>query len=41
MFKRAGATVVESAGSHAVYESKPAAVAALVEKAATSMPVQH
>ena len=36
MSKRAGATVVESAGSHAVYESKPAAVAALIEKAATS-----
>lgn len=36
MSKRAGATVVESAGSHAIYESKPAAVAALIEKAATS-----
>ncbi|MGY2488555.1 alpha/beta fold hydrolase [Cupriavidus sp. CP313] len=36
MSKRAGATVVESPGSHAVYESKPAAVAALIEKAATS-----
>ncbi len=36
MSKRAGAIVVESAGSHAVYESKPAAVAALIEKAAVS-----
>jgi len=40
MSRRAGATVVESAGSHAVYESKPAAVAALIEKAATSKPAQ-
>lgn len=36
MSKRAGATVVESHGSHAIYESKPGAVAALIEKAATS-----
>jgi pimeloyl-ACP methyl ester carboxylesterase len=36
MSRRAGATVVESPGSHAVYESKPAAVAALIERAATS-----
>ncbi len=36
MSKRAGATVVETHGSHAIYESKPAAVAALIEKAATS-----
>jgi pimeloyl-ACP methyl ester carboxylesterase len=41
MSKRAGATVVESPGSHAVYESKPAAVAALIEKAANSKPTQH
>lgn len=34
MSKRAGAVVVESAGSHAVYESKPSVVAALIEKAA-------
>jgi len=40
MSKRAGATVVESAGSHAIYESKPAAVAALIEKAATSKEAQ-
>jgi len=36
MSKRAGASVVETRGSHAIYESKPTAVAALIEKAATS-----
>lgn len=34
MAERAGSTVVETAGSHAVYVSKPAEVAALIEKAA-------
>lgn len=34
MAKRAGATVVEAKGSHAVYVSKPKAVAALIEQAA-------
>jgi len=34
MSKRAGATVVEASGSHAIYVSKPEAVAALIEKAA-------
>src|ERR1700686_2764328 len=34
MAKRAGATVVEVKGSHAVYVSQPSAVAALVEQAA-------
>ena len=34
MSKRAGSTVVEVKGSHAVYVSKPQAVAALIEKAA-------
>lgn len=34
MSKRAGATVVEVAGSHAVYVSQPEAVAALIETAA-------
>jgi len=34
MSKRAGATVVEVDGSHAVYMSKPKAVAALIAKAA-------
>src|SRR6266481_1313265 len=34
MSKRAGATVVEVKGSHAIYVSQPKAVAALIEKAA-------
>jgi len=34
MSKRAGATVIEVKGSHAVYVSQPKAVAALIEKAA-------
>jgi pimeloyl-ACP methyl ester carboxylesterase len=34
MSTRAGATVVEAAGSHAIYVSKPEAVAALIEEAA-------
>ena len=34
MSKRAGSTVVEVKGSHAVYVSQPAAVASLIEKAA-------
>jgi len=34
MSKRAGATVSEVKGSHAVYVSKPEAVAALIDKAA-------
>ena len=33
MSKRAGATVVEVAGSHAIYVSQPSAVAALIEEA--------
>lgn len=36
MAKRADATVVEAPGSHAVYESRPADVAALIEKAASA-----
>lgn len=36
MAKRADATVVETPGSHAVYESRPADVAALIEQVATS-----
>ena len=35
MSKRAGATVVEAKGSHAIYVSQPQAVAHLIEKAAT------
>ena len=34
MAKRAGATIAEAAGSHAIYVSKPKAVVALVEQAA-------
>ena len=37
MSKRAGSTVVEVKGSHAVYVSKPEAVAALIEKAAQGL----
>jgi pimeloyl-ACP methyl ester carboxylesterase len=36
MSKRAGATVVEAKGSHAIYVSRPAPVAALIEQAATA-----
>lgn len=34
MAERAGSTIVETAGSHAVYVSKPEAVAQIIEKAA-------
>ena len=34
MAKRAGATVAEAKGSHAIYVSQPKAVAELIEKAA-------
>jgi len=37
MSKRAGSTVVEAAGSHAIYVSQPNAVAALIEQAAKSV----
>ena len=37
MSKRAGSTVVEVKGSHAIYVSQPEAVAALVEKSAKSV----
>lgn len=37
MSKRAGSTVVESAGSHAIYVSKPDVVADLITKAAKSV----
>ena len=37
MAKRAGAALVEVAGSHAIYVSKPKDVAALIEKAAQSV----
>ncbi len=37
MAKRAGSTVVEVGGSHAIYVSQPQVVAALIEKAATDV----
>ena len=37
MSKRAGSTVAEAKGSHSIYVSKPEAVAALIEQAATSV----
>ena len=37
MSERAGSTVVEAAGSHAIYVSQPAAVAALIEQAASAV----
>jgi hypothetical protein len=37
MPERAGSTVVEVAASHSVYVSQPAAVAALIHEAATSV----
>jgi len=41
MSKRAGATVVEVAGSHAVYVSQPQAVADLIVKAARAVAKPH
>jgi pimeloyl-ACP methyl ester carboxylesterase len=37
MSERAGSTVVEAAGSHAIYVSQPATVAALIEQAASGV----
>ncbi len=37
MAERAGSTVVETAGSHAVYVSKPEAIAALIKQAVASV----
>ncbi len=37
MSPRAGSTVVEVAGSHAIYLSQPAAVAELIKKAASEL----
>jgi pimeloyl-ACP methyl ester carboxylesterase len=37
MSERAGATVEEAAGSHSIYVSQPAAVAELIEKAASEV----
>src|SRR5918996_4877 len=41
MSERAGSTVVEVAGSHAIYVSQPAAVAALIETAVTATTPVH
>ena len=40
MSERAGSTVVEAAGSHSIYVSQPAAVAALIEQAASTVTAQ-
>ena len=37
MSKRAGATVVETSGSHAIYVSRPAPVAAFIKQAAAAI----
>jgi len=37
MSERAGSAVVEVAGSHAIYLSKPQAVVALIEQAASAV----
>jgi hypothetical protein len=37
MSERAGSTVAEAAGSHAIYVSQPAAEAALIEQAASAL----
>jgi hypothetical protein len=39
MSKRAGSKVVEITGSHAIYVSRPDAVATLIEKAANGAPL--
>jgi hypothetical protein len=39
MSKRAGSTVVEERGSHAIYVSQPSAVAALIATAAKGVHV--
>ena len=39
MATRAGSTVVEVRGSHAIYESQPSAVAALIAEAAKGVNV--
>jgi pimeloyl-ACP methyl ester carboxylesterase len=40
MSRRAGSTVVEEAGSHAIYVSQPNAVAALIERAAEEVSME-
>jgi pimeloyl-ACP methyl ester carboxylesterase len=41
MAERAGSTVVEVRGSHAIYVSQPAAVAALIHEAATAVSIRQ
>jgi predicted RNA binding protein YcfA (HicA-like mRNA interferase family) len=41
MSKRAGSTVVEQKGSHAVFVSQPQAVATLIETAAKAVADKH
>ncbi len=41
MSERAGSTVVEVSGSHAIYLSQPAAVATLIEQAAATLPARQ
>lgn len=41
MAKRAGSTMIEVKGSHAIYMSQPAAVAALIERAAKSIDTER
>jgi hypothetical protein len=41
MSERAGSTVTEAAGSHAIYVSQPAAVAALIEQAASAVAMRQ
>ncbi|MGD0679313.1 MAG: alpha/beta hydrolase, partial [Polyangiaceae bacterium] len=40
MAKRAGATVTEAEGSHAIFVSKPDVVASVIEQAAAATPAQ-
>ncbi len=40
MSERAGSTVVESAGSHSIYVSRPAAVASVIEQAASAVAIR-
>ncbi len=40
MSERAGSTVVESAGSHSIYVSQPAAVASVIEQAASAVAIR-
>ena len=41
MSERAGSTVIEVSGSHAIYVSQPAAVAALIHEAATAVSIRQ